>query len=261
MFIILGVIGCINKSAINNQLEEELDNIPKGISINEIHKIQFKNFKIDVYGYLEGRDKDFRTYWVQPYFDSLNYLYDLNFMDSLYTSWTKTEKKDLGRDFTLCDSLKSNFKRTNPEYEHIKLNFYKNKTNLINYYTTCNSDMELNIVKLEFDIDINSFNYSGEFGFDSSSVYGIYSCSDGELIYKLKNADKKTFQILKNSTYGKDHKNIYNSRKGIMELADLESFKPITGNLAIDKNNIYFWDKIISDSMEIVKIKSQFGLK
>jgi len=95
----------------------------------------------------------------------------------------------------------------------------------------------------------------GEFLTDKNKVYRRYDTSDEVLILELQNVDLETFKPFGNSIYARDKCNIFSSRNGIIEEADVESFEAINievnGRLAYgkDKDNYFFWDQIVTDTI------------
>ena len=76
------------------------------------------------------------------------------------------------------------------------------------------------------------------------------------MILELKEADRETFSVFANSIYARDKKHIFDSRHGIVEQADLESFHVVHVELeneimkfGKDKDNYFFWNTIITDTV------------
>lgn len=103
----------------------------------------------------------------------------------------------------------------------------------------------------------------GEFLMDKNKVYRKYSTSDETIILELKNVDRESFQSLGKSIYGKDKSHVFDSRNGIIKSADAETFQEINlkeeGLIAYgkDKNNYYFWNNVITDTIELSKKTSK----
>jgi len=119
--------------------------------------------------------------------------------------------------------------------------------------------------KLEWRVDEDSIDAKtlvdhGEFLTDKKRVYYKYMTSDCVLIYELDSVDRKSFVTFENSIYAKDKNHVFDSRNGILRNADLETFQTILietkdGRIsyAKDKNNYYFRDKIITDTIGFSK--------
>ena len=110
-------------------------------------------------------------------------------------------------------------------------------------------------------IDKESLIDFGEFLTDKRKVYYKFKTSCGIIIIELKEADRNTFETFGTSIYSKDKNYIFDSRHGILKQADRETFQAINiktddGRIAYgkDKNNYYFWDEIVIDTVG-------FGLK
>ena len=109
--------------------------------------------------------------------------------------------------------------------------------------------------KAKLNIDYATLVDYGEFLADKNKVYRYYETSDVTLILELDGADRASFEALGNSIYAKDKNNVYNSRNGIVEKADVETFVPIhidTGDKLAhgkDKNHYFFWSQIVTDTV------------
>ena len=100
-------------------------------------------------------------------------------------------------------------------------------------------------------IDIKTLKDLGEFLIDKNRVYSFYDISDGILILELDDADRTSFRTYGTSIYGRDKNYVYSSRNGRMESADVKSFEVVNINgieYGKDKNNYFFWDKIVLDT-------------
>jgi len=96
---------------------------------------------------------------------------------------------------------------------------------------------------------------------DKKRVYYKYMTSDCALVYELDSVDRKSFVTFGNSNYAKDKNHVFDSRNGILRNVDLETFQTILietedGRIAYakDKNNYYFWNKIITDTVGFSKL-------
>lgn len=104
--------------------------------------------------------------------------------------------------------------------------------------------------ELDKSINIKSLKIKGGFLIDNKSAYGLFNMSDGTKIMKLEGIDIETFSVFDNTTYAKDKNYIYNSRDGIMQKADLKTFKPANinsegySNYGKDKNNNFIWGNV-----------------
>ena len=117
--------------------------------------------------------------------------------------------------------------KPSPEFEYIKLNIYRNKKDSVFYNVTCDSDGLAYLRPLNDSIHILSVEDLGQFWVDKNWVYYKYTSSDGVQIIKLKGADRETFTSFGNTIYGKDKNHIFDSRHGIVEGADIETFEAI----------------------------------
>jgi len=113
------------------------------------------------------------------------------------------------------------------------------------------------------DIDHESLVDYGEFLMDKNKVYRRYNTSDETLILELENVDRNSFMPLGNSIYGKDKQHVFSSRNGIIEGADVGTFEAIhvetNDGVAYgkDKNNYYFWNQVVSDTVGFAEILRQ----
>ena len=96
----------------------------------------------------------------------------------------------------------------------------------------------------------------GEFLTDKNRVFYKYDFSDGLMILELGEADRETFRTFGNSIYARDNTHIFDSRHGIIEQADLETFhvahiemEDKIMKFGKDKFNYYFWDEIVADTV------------
>lgn len=146
-----------------------------------------------------------------------------------------------------------------------RLNIYINTKDATQHFLTCDEGGKPYLRLIEGKLDIESLVDHGEFWTDKFKVYYEYSTSDGVNIYELKNVDRSSFTALGNSIYGKDKNHVFDSRHGIVEEADLDSFKPIfkdslksSTSYAKDKNNYFFWDEVITDSIALKDIRLSY---
>jgi hypothetical protein len=154
------------------------------------------------------------------------------------------------------------YKVNSENWEYIKLYFYKNKNNKLIYYLTCSDGSGPAFHQLLYNIDFDTFLDFGSYALDKDSVYYSFLMSDGLKIIKLNEADRQTFETFGNTMYAKDKNNVYYSRHGIFENADLETFEPLYFKsnesippLARDKYHIYIWDEILQDTIQIEGLK------
>ncbi len=114
------------------------------------------------------------------------------------------------------------------------------------------------IIKAD-SIDNNTLVDYGQFLTDKERVYYKYDFSDGLMIIELQDVDRESFVTFGNSIYARDKNHIFDSRNGIIEQADLESFQTVNieredGSVVAygkDKNNYYFWNEIMTDTIGI----------
>ena len=142
--------------------------------------------------------------------------------------------------------------------EYIQDNFYRDSRSGKIYYK---SKGELNSTvynQVDYNIDFNSMFISGAFILDKDSVYYFYGTSSGTLIFKLEDADRKSFQVLEGGYYAVDKKYVFRARGEIVKNADIHSFEPIIDSnidpglpLGRDKNNIYLHGDVITDISDI----------
>jgi hypothetical protein len=139
--------------------------------------------------------------------------------------------------------------------QHIDHQFYKDKATGKTLYMTCETERGVVFHQLPYDIHFESFESLGEYAVDKDAVYHYYMTSSGNKILLLEGADRASFQVFEGTIYAKDNRYVYDSRHGIIEEADLETFEPLLDfdikPLAKDKHHIYFWDKIIEDTNSI----------
>lgn len=169
------------------------------------------------------------------------------------TSRKNADKRNIWSNRSECfDNLDHYF----PEdgFVHIKLTFYMRTSDSTYFHLTC-FDGTAYLKKMNVPIDIQSIEDLGEFLVDKNNVYRYYDTSDGRLIFELEEADRNSFKTFGNSIYAKDKYHVFDSRHGIIEMADVETFKAIriesNGRRAygMDKNNYYFWNQIVTDTV------------
>lgn len=146
------------------------------------------------------------------------------------------------------------------EYKFVKPNIYKNIRDSTFHFLTCRDDGLAYLNQLSETIDIESLKDYGEFWKDKNFVYYEYLISDGVQFHRLNIADRVSFESFGKTVYAKDKNHIYDSRHGIIKEADLESFKPIaidketeSSAYGKDKNNYFFWNEIVQDTIELKK--------
>lgn len=96
----------------------------------------------------------------------------------------------------------------------------------------------------------------GQFLTDKNRAYYKFDFSDGLMILELGEADRESFRTFGNSIYARDNNHIFDCRHGIIEQADLETFRVAHVEMedgimkfGKDKFNYYFWDEIITDTI------------
>ena len=132
-----------------------------------------------------------------------------------------------------------------------------------NYHSQNNSVIDKSwIIKVD-SIDIETLIDHGEFLTDKNRVYRKYDTSDGTIILELEKVDRNSFRTIGSSIYAKDINYVFDSRHGIIEMADPRTFDTIrfvTDDGAIiygkDKFNYYFWNEIIKLDTIDNKIRS-----
>ena len=159
------------------------------------------------------------------------------------------------------DSL--SYYKSNKEFELVKLNIYRNLIDSTFHYSTCDYDGTVYLRQLDNSIDIDSVEDLGEYWVDKNNVYSKYSTSDGIQFFKLKKVNRESFKTFGKTIYAKDKVHVFDSRHGIIEGADLETFKAISINKETgmsvygkDRYNYFFWDEIVEDKDTIMFKKS-----
>lgn len=113
--------------------------------------------------------------------------------------------------------------------------------------------------------DLHTLKIYGEYLTDKNGVYRTYDIDGETLVFDLA-ADLQTFQTFGNSMYAKDKYHVYDSRNGILEEADVNTFEAVymelNGKVADgkDKNKYYLWSEIVTDTTgfgEIIKHKNK----
>jgi hypothetical protein len=95
----------------------------------------------------------------------------------------------------------------------------------------------------------------GEYLTDTNKVYHRYETDDEVLILELEGADRPTFQTFGSSIYAKDKHHVYDSRHGVIEKADVNTFQVVNiesnGRVAYgkDKDNYFFWNGVVTDTI------------
>ena len=103
----------------------------------------------------------------------------------------------------------------------------------------------------EFEIIKNNSSNSSTiiYGKDNENIYAITPYKEtGYLI--IKNADKDTFEVMKDSNYSKDKNNIYYTRMDVIQLQDVDknSFTIVEDeDFSYDKNNVYYRGRKLND--------------
>lgn len=145
------------------------------------------------------------------------------------------------------------------EYSHVRMHIYLGPDSS-HYYVTCREDGLAILRILDKSFDIKSMQDHGEFWTDRKSVYSKYLTSDGIIIQPLEQVDRATFRTFGRTVYASDKSNIYDSRHGIVRNVDLKSFRVIAVNdktgksvYGRDKNNFFFWNEIVEDTVELKK--------
>lgn len=145
------------------------------------------------------------------------------------------------------------------KYEHVKLNIYRNADNETYVYETFAVGIGKVYRPIPHNLNIESAVDFGEWLVDDSTIFAWYETSDGRLLIENKDADRATFTVLDSSIYAKDKNHIYDTRHGIIENADVETFEAfkinVDGRIVFgkDKNNYFFWDEVITDTLGFAK--------
>lgn len=144
------------------------------------------------------------------------------------------------------------------DYEHIKDNFYRDSHSGRLFFKS-KGEFKLTVYnQVNYNIDFNSMVITDGYILDKNSVYYFYETTSGTFIYKLDNADRKTFHVLKGEFYAMDKNHVFTARGEVVKNADIHSFQPITDSniepglpLGSDKNNVYLFGDVITDFSEI----------
>ncbi|QNR25112.1 DKNYY domain-containing protein [Croceimicrobium hydrocarbonivorans] len=151
--------------------------------------------------------------------------------------------------------------------EHVKLNIYRNTIDSSLVYETFAVDIGKVYHPVPNNLNIETANDYGEWLIDDRTVFAWYNTSDGRLLNELEIADRATFLVLDSSIYGKDKNHVYDTRHGIIEKADLETFEAVKievdGRVAYakDKDNYFFWDEIVTDTLGFAKEYRKLKIK
>lgn len=98
------------------------------------------------------------------------------------------------------------------------------------------------------NIDLPSLSNYSQFMVDKNKAYGKYEMDGDCKLIPIAEVDIETFQVLNNSIYAKDKNHVYECRNGIIEKADVNSFVVDNNGVGRDKDNEYFWDKVVRDT-------------
>lgn len=140
------------------------------------------------------------------------------------------------------------------KYEHVKLNIYRSSSDGSLVYETLAEDVGKVYRPVPIKLNLETAVDYGEWLVDDSTVFAWYETSDGRLLVELESADRASFVVLDSSIYAKDKYHVYDTRNGIIENADLETFEAIKievdGRVAYgkDQDNYFFWNEILSDT-------------
>lgn len=152
-----------------------------------------------------------------------------------------------------------NYKQESEDYITANNKLFQKRSDKSIHILTCNIDGHIYLRAIKTNIDFKTAKEIGEFWIDKNHVYGNYETSDGEMLYKIPEANVKSFKTFDNSIYGKDDKFVYNIRHGKVENADSKTFMPVyikdyhSTAWGKDKSNYYFWDEIVKDTIEFKK--------
>ncbi|WP_196890180.1 DKNYY domain-containing protein [Aureivirga sp. CE67] len=137
----------------------------------------------------------------------------------------------------------------------MKFNIYRDLTDSTLVYETFTEDIGKVYHPLPEKLDIETVQNYDEWLIDDNFIFAWYNTSDGRLLIELEIADRESFKVLNNSIYAKDKNHVFDTRHGIVEKADLESFEGVNieveGRIAYgkDKNNYFFWETITTDTL------------
>lgn len=106
------------------------------------------------------------------------------------------------------------------DFELIKLNIYLRKTDSTFHLLTCDFDGQAYHRPLDKTVDVVSLDDHGEFWTDRNYIYYEYLTSDGIQLHRLDTADRATFKTFGKTIYARDKDHIYDSRHGIVNMAD-----------------------------------------
>ena len=153
------------------------------------------------------------------------------------------------------------------DFEHVKLNIYRNTTDSTLVYETFVDDVGKVYRIVPNNLNVETAIDFGEWLIDESTVFAWYNTSDGRLLNELEIADRATFTVLDSSIYAKDKNHVYDTRHGIIEKADLETFEAVKievdGRVAYgkDKDNYFFWDEIVTDTLGFAEAYRKWKIK
>ena len=122
---------------------------------------------------------------------------------------------------------------------------------------TIEGDNRLYTFESKLEIDIESLEDYGEFLKDKNKVYRKYDISDRSLILELNDVDKESFQTIGISIYARDNYHVFDSRNGLIDSADVNSFEIVEINNSFfgkDRYNYFFWNRIIKDTIGFEKL-------
>lgn len=119
----------------------------------------------------------------------------------------------------------------------------------------------------ENPIDILSLKNESSFLTDKMMVFRKYEISDDCLIIAAPEIDRTSFVAFNNSIYRKDKNYVYDCRNGKIQNADVYSFESLkietktSTAYGKDKNNYYFWDKVVTDTIGFSKLYKEWKNK
>jgi len=257
LFLIsLFCFSCSGEKYKENNLGIAVKSIELGSLKSDLKKRKYQEFMVD-WKNPSFYESDCATYNIIPKIDTFQYSYFLDFCNDELI-WISYNEKSVIDWTNQKECLKNIRKFKNNDSSKTKLvdNFYKEGDRL--YYCTCEHDVGIVYHEVQHDVDLATWNVLGSFAVDKNKVYSFYLMSSGLKIHELAIADKETFEVFNGTMYAKDKNNVYYSRNGIIDNADLNSFKPLDAialetdiPLAKDNKRLYMWDEVLTDTSVI----------
>lgn len=220
---------------------------------------QFKTNRRNNHSYKFKFTKENEKYFLEVHIKGENDLSFKNEMKPIHKSYKylgNQLRNNYFENSKICFENITNYIQESDEFITLNNKLFQRKNDKTVYILTCDYEGQIYLRKLKDIIDFTTAKKKGQFWIDKNNVFGNFFTSDGEMLYEISEADVNSFQNLGKSVYGKDEKFIYDTRHGKINNADVKTFVPMYRNnsrsfaWAKDKNNYYFWDQIIEDTLE-----------